>query len=75
MPKKRIWAKAKAVIDANRMLSTTVASEMKSEFQSERNNVGPNRMPRKLLASHDCGRPNGLVLSSPIPLKPPSTVV
>ena len=32
-------------------------------------------MPMKLLVSHVAGRPNGLVRSSPMPLKPPSTVV
>ena len=74
-PKKRIWAKAKAVIEAMRMLSSTVASAMNSELPSERNSVGPKMMSRKLAGSQLAGRPNGLMRSSPMLLKPPSTVV
>ena len=41
LPKKRMWASAKAVIEASRIDSTTVDSAMTSEFHSDGKKVEP----------------------------------
>ena len=75
LPKKRMWASAKAVIEASRIDSTTVDSAMTSEFHIDGKKVEPPRIWTKLPGAQLSGRPNGLTRSSPTSLKPPTMVV